>query len=67
MRTPIVKIQPGIDEQGSGLTSSIQYTNPDFANGIRDMFRMQDHEELLQVEIQDGRITVRMRTANHSA
>ena len=56
---PLVKIRPELHEQGSGVTATINYDNPDFVRGLRQMFHAKPRERLVQIEIQDEWITAR--------
>ncbi len=56
-----VLINPKIEEQGSGLSSTISFENMDFVDAMNRCFNIRSREQIEQLEIfDDGWITARI-------
>lgn len=57
-----IVVLPSLLEQGSGLTSTISYQNPDFMAAMRLAFHCKPHERIDQLEFHKDYISARFTT-----
>jgi hypothetical protein len=56
----IVKINPTFDEQGSGCTSQVSWSNPDTLRCLNQLFGINSYEKITQLEVNSYGLTARI-------